>query len=156
MYAGEHAAELVVLSEDPDEPVFPVAVNLRVDGAPNLQVVSRLVSGESRARYVVSGARTSHRFTVDRPRGIHTSELGVLEQSCTIGEHLTEESRERLPMCLTSEVADVDSHRPVHQIEPRHSSDLEWLVAIQSHTSCGLTRWRFSGGAIAPPAATAG
>jgi hypothetical protein len=67
---GDYAAELDILSEDPDEPRFPVAVSLHVDGAPDLEVLSRVVTGESRASYVVSGARTSHRIAVDRPRGL--------------------------------------------------------------------------------------
>jgi len=66
---GDYAAEMDILSDDPDEARFSVPVTLHVDGAPDLEVLSRVVTGESRAFYVTAGARTSHRIAVDRPRG---------------------------------------------------------------------------------------
>ena len=66
---GDHAAELDILTDDPDEPRFSVALRLRVDGAPDLEVLSRIVKGESRAAYLTQGARTAHRIAVDRPFG---------------------------------------------------------------------------------------
>lgn len=67
--AGDYAAEMDILSEDPDEARFSVPVSLHVDGAPDLEVLSRVVTGESRGIYVTHSGRTSHRIPVDRPRG---------------------------------------------------------------------------------------
>jgi hypothetical protein len=61
-----------------------------VDGAPNLQVQARTVSGTSRTRYVVNGARTSHRFPVVRPSGTSlTLDFEVFGDYNNLGEEAT-------------------------------------------------------------------
>src|SRR5262245_1413329 len=66
---GAYAAELLVLSDDPDEPVSEIPASLRVTGAPNLDVTGRIVVTESRTRYIISEALSTHRFTLTRPPG---------------------------------------------------------------------------------------
>ena len=88
--AGEHGAELDVISEDPDEPRFAVAVKLQVDGAPDLQVEPRAVTVESRARFIVSGARTSHRIPLNRlPGTALIIDLEIFGDYGGVGENAT-------------------------------------------------------------------
>jgi hypothetical protein len=66
---GTYGGEVLVSSDDPDEPVLGVQASLRVTGAPDLDVLGRTVVVESRAHYIVSGALTTHRLAMDRPPG---------------------------------------------------------------------------------------
>jgi hypothetical protein len=66
---GGYSAELLVLSDDPDERVREVRVAARVAGSPNLEIAGRPVVVESRTPYIVTGALTTHRLSIDRPPG---------------------------------------------------------------------------------------
>jgi hypothetical protein len=66
---GDYDAQIVVTSNDPDEPVVAVPAHLHVTGAPDIVVSGEEVTLESVADYQSSGALTTHVLPVTVPPG---------------------------------------------------------------------------------------
>jgi len=87
---GAYEGDLLVASDDPDEPVRAVSASLRVSGAPDLDVLGRTVIVESRAAYIVNGALTTHRLLMNRPPGTPVAiELEISGDFNNTGEDAT-------------------------------------------------------------------
>ncbi|MBI3449035.1 MAG: S8 family serine peptidase, partial [Acidobacteria bacterium] len=67
LYGGDYDAEVVVASNDPDEPEVAVPAHLHVTGAPDIAVSGQEVSVESVRTYSGSGALTQHALVVTAP-----------------------------------------------------------------------------------------